>query len=144
MMISTRGRYALRVLIDLAQHAGEGCVPLKTIAARQEISLKYLESIVALLTKGGLLASTRGKEGGYRLMRPASEIFVSEVIRLTEGSLAPVSCLDEQGNPCARAEACPTLPMWRTLDRLIDGYLSSVSIESLLSPGQQAAPAPED
>lgn len=143
MMISTRGRYALRVLIDLAQHAGEGCVPLKTIAARQEISLKYLESIVALLTKGGLLASTRGKEGGYRLMRPASEIFVSEVIRLTEGSLAPVSCLDEQENPCARAEVCPTLPMWRTLDHLIDGYLSSVSIESLLSPGQQAAPAPE-
>lgn len=141
MMISTRGRYALRVLIDLAQHAGDACVPLKTIAARQEISLKYLESIVALLTKGGLLVSTRGKEGGYRLMRPASEIFVSEVIRLTEGSLAPVSCLDEQGNPCSRAEGCLTLPMWRKLDQLIDDYLSSVSIASLLAAGD--APAPE-
>lgn len=133
MMISTRGRYALRVLFDLAQHAGEGCVPLKAVAERQEISLKYLESIVALLTKGGLLVSTRGKEGGYRLSRPASEIFVGEVIHLTEGSLAPVACLGEDQSPCTRAEACLALPMWRRLDRLIDDYLSSVSIEMLIT-----------
>ena len=132
MMISTRGRYALRVLIDLAQHAGEGCVPLKAVSVRQEVSLKYLESIVALLTKGGLLVSTRGKEGGYRLSRPASEIFVGQVIRLTEGALAPVSCLGENGSPCQREGACLTLPKWRRLDRLIDDYLSSVSIEMLL------------
>ncbi len=144
MMISTRGRYALRVLIDLAQHAGESRVSLKAIAERQEISLKYLESIVALLTKGGLLVSTRGKEGGYRLARPASEIFVGEVIRLTEGSLAPVACLCEDGAPCQRAEACLTLPMWRRLDRLIDDYLSSVSIEMLLNGEVESPPSAAD
>ena len=132
MMISTRGRYALRVLIDLAQRAGEGCVPLKAVSQRQGVSLKYLESIVALLTKGGLLVSTRGKEGGYRLARPASEIFVGQVFHLTEGSLAPVSCLRADGSPCEREGACLTLPMWRRLDQLIDDYLSSVSIEMLL------------
>ena len=132
MMISTRGRYALRVMIDLAEQNADGFVSLKEIAARQEISEKYLESIVALLTKGGLLVSTRGKEGGYRLSRPASEIFVSQVIHLTEGSLAPVSCLGEDGSPCQREGVCLTLPMWRRLDQLIDDYLSSVSIEMLL------------
>lgn len=131
MMISTRGRYALRVLIDLAQHPDQSCVPLKAIAERQGVSLKYLESIVALLTKGGLLVSTRGKEGGYRLARPASQVFVGEAIRLTEGSLSPVSCLS-CGDPCDRAEVCLTLPMWRKLDQLIDGYLSGVSIQMLL------------
>lgn len=144
MMISTRGRYALRVLIDLAQHAGEGRVSLKAIAERQEISLKYLESIVALLTKGSLLVSTRGKEGGYRLARPASEIFVGEVIRLTEGSLAPVACLCEDGAPCQRAAACLTLPMWRKLDQLIDDYLSSVSIEMLLNGEVEPSPSGAD
>ena len=133
MMISTRGRYALRVLFDLAQHAGEGCVPLKAVAERQEISLKYLESIVALLTKGGLLVSTRGKEGGYRLSRPASEIFVGEVIHLTEGSLAPVACLQPNAAPCQRAAECRTLPVWRGYYKLTEDYFSGITLADLMN-----------
>ena len=132
MMVSTKGRYALRVMIDLAQHDSEAPVPLKAISARQHISQKYLEAIVAMLNRGKLVHSQRGTAGGYRLARPAAEITVAEVMRMTEGSMAPVACLDGSGEAmCAHADACLTLPMWAGLDQLIDRYLRSISIADL-------------
>ena len=136
MMISTKGRYALQTMLDLAQQAKaepDIFVSLKAIAERQNISLKYLESIVAMLNKGGLVHSSRGKDGGYQLAKPAKEISVSAVMALTEGSLAPVSCLDTCADgTCAHADSCLTLPMWQHLDRIIDDYLSGVTIEDLI------------
>ena len=133
MLISTKGRYALRVMIDLAEHQSEGFVPLKVIAERQEISEKYLESIVSTLVKAGLLDGMRGKNGGYRLNRPLEGYSVGEVLRLTEGSLAPVSCLETEVNSCPRAGDCHTLPMWKKLDDLINGYLDSITLSDLLA-----------
>ncbi len=130
-MISTKGRYALRMMIDLAQHESEGPVPLKAIAERQDISMKYMEAIAALLNRGKLIRSTRGKIGGYTLSRPAEQISVQEVMAITEGSLAPVACMDGS-SPCARAETCLTLPMWQQLDRIIAQYLSDISIQALI------------
>ncbi len=131
-MISTKGRYALLVMIDLAQHETLGNISLKEIAARQGISLKYLESIVAMLNKGGLVKSTRGKEGGYRLARPATDINVNEVIRVTEGSLALMACPDCSGSTtCTRADFCLTLPMWLHLEEIASGYLSGITIRDL-------------
>lgn len=133
MMVSTKGRYALRVMLDLAQYPGEGYVSLKAISQRQGVSLKYLESIVSLLHKGGLVCSTRGKDGGYRLARPADAITVYEIIRLTEGSTAPVACISCDSEGCDRVDACSTtLPMWQKLDRMIEEYLSGITIRTLL------------
>ena len=132
MMVSTKGRYALRVMIDLAEHNQGQYIPSRDIAGRQMISEKYLESILATLTRAGLLQGVRGKGGGYRLTRPLSECSVGEILRLTEGSLAPVSCLDGDTNACPRAGQCSTLPMWEKLDRLINGYLDSVRLSDLL------------
>lgn len=131
MMISTKGRYALRVMLDLADQA-EGYLSLKEIADRQQISVKYLESIAAILNRAGLVRSQRGKDGGYCLARPAGEITAAEVLRLTEGTLSPVACPSLEGNPCQRAETCKTLPLWRVLDETIDRTLSSVTLEDLL------------
>ena len=131
MMISTKGRYALRVMLDLADQA-EGYLSLKEIADRQQISVKYLESIAAILNRAGLVRSQRGKDGGYCLARPAGEITAAEVLRLTEGTLSPVACPTLEGNPCQRAETCKTLPLWRVLDETIDRTLSSVTLEDLL------------
>lgn len=131
MMISTKGRYALRVMLDLAGQA-EGYLSLKEIADRQQISVKYLESIAAILNRAGLVRSQRGKDGGYCLARPAGEITAAEVLRLTEGTLSPVACPTLEGNPCQRAETCKTLPLWRVLDETIDRTLSSVTLEDLL------------
>lgn len=131
MMISTKGRYALRVMLDLAGQA-EGYLSLKEIADRQQISVKYLESIAAILNRAGLVRSQRGKDGGYCLARPAGEITAAEVLRLTEGTLSPVACPSLEGNPCQRAETCKTLPLWRVLDETIDRTLSSVTLEDLL------------
>lgn len=135
MMISTKGRYALLVLIDLAQHEEQGNISLKAIAERQHVSMKYLEMIVALLREGGLVLSSRGKEGGYRLARASSDIRVSEIIRVTEGSLAMMACPDcgAEGVTCERADMCLTLPMWQRLETLIDGYLSRISIRDLVT-----------
>ena len=133
MLVSTRGRYALRIMLELGRHEGEGCVPLPVIAENQQISEKYLESIVSVLAKAKLVEGQRGKGGGYRLTRPLSECSVGEILRLTEGSLAPVSCLDGDTNACPRAGQCSTLPMWEKLDRLINGYLDSVRLSDLLS-----------
>ena len=132
MLVSTRGRYALRIMLELGRHEGEGCVPLPVIAENQQISEKYLESIVSVLAKAKLVEGQRGKGGGYRLTRPLSECSVGEILRLTEGSLAPVSCLDGDTNACPRAGQCSTLPMWEKLDTIISDYLDHVSIADLL------------
>lgn len=132
MVISTKGRYALRIMLDLAQHSEDGFVSLKTVSQRQEVSLKYMEAIAAALNRAGLVVSQRGKEGGYRLSRPAAEITVAEVLYSAEGSLAAVSCLETGESCCARADRCLTLPMWKKLDAIMDGYLSGVSIQDVL------------
>ena len=132
MMVSTKGRYALRVMLDLAQQPPGEYVPLSGIAERQEISVKYLEAIVATLCHAGLLISQRGKNGGYRLTREPGAYTVGSILRLTEGSLAPVNCLNCEKNNCGRAATCLTLPMWTELDRRIQEYLESVTLEDLL------------
>lgn len=138
MMISTKGRYALRVMIDLAQQnlKGDGnndYISLKAISERQQISMKYLEAIVAVLNKAGFLQSLRGKDGGYRLARKPSEYTIGSVLKLTEGSLAPVACLEGSCDTvCQCSDGCITLPLWQKLDGVIDGYLESVTLEDLL------------
>ena len=131
MLISTRGRYALRILTDLAENENGGTVTLREAAARQQISEKYLESIVKDLVRGRLVEGTRGKGGGYRLARPAEAIGVLEVLRLTEGSLAPVACLGEDSKPCPRAADCRTLPLWEGLDKAVRDYLSGWTLRDL-------------
>ena len=132
MMISTRGRYALRTMIDLAEHYASGeYVPLKEIAARQEISEKYLESIVRPMNQNGLLEGVKGKGGGYRLSHQPSEITVGTILRLVEGNLITVSCLDK-GHDCNRQEVCRALPLWRKLDDLVSGFLDSVTLDDLM------------
>lgn len=140
MMISTKGRYALMVMLDLAQQDPESYISLREVAERQHISMKYLESIVATLNKAGLVRSLRGKGGGYRLSRPPRECSVGEILQLTEGSMAPVYCL-EPGGGCDKADSCITYPMWHQLDRLIDGYLRQVSLEDLLTGNLPDTPA---
>ena len=130
MMISSKGRYALRVMIDLAEHTDEGYIPLQTIAKRQGISEKYLESILAVLSKAGLLDAVRGKGGGYRLSKPAKDYTAFEVLSLTEGTLAPVTCL-ESGQRCENAINCRTLPLWQGLDQVIAAYLCSYTLADL-------------
>ena len=131
MLVSTKGRYALRVMVDLARHQGAGRVPLKEIAERQRVSGKYLENILSVLVRNDMLSGARGKGGGYRLTRNPSDYSAGEVLRLTEGSLAPVSCLDGTCSGCERAADCPTVGMWSKLDSMITGYLDSVTIEDL-------------
>ena len=135
MLISTKGRYALRVMVDLAEHQGEGYIPLKVIAQRQEISEKYLESIIRLLVKARLLSGVRGKGGGYQLTRPPEQYTVGEILRLTEESLAPVSCLEEGGAACSRAADCRTLSLWRGLNDVINGYLDRATVADLTRRG---------
>ncbi len=133
MMVSTKGRYALRVMIDIAQHKDQGFVSLKDVAERQEISMKYLELIAAILNRAGYLKSKRGKTGGYMLAGEPEDFNVGEVLKLTEGSLAPVTCMEKTGCVgCKRAGECYTLPMWVKLDKMIDGYLDSISIRDLM------------
>ncbi len=132
MLISTRGRYALRVMVDLAGHPTEGYVPLKDIARRQEISEKSLEAIIKTLVRAKLLSGVRGKGGGYRLTRAPGQYTVGEVLRLTEESLAPVACLEENASPCARASGCLTLPIWQGLDKVINEYLDGITLADLL------------
>lgn len=132
MLISTKGRYALRILIDMAEHQSENYIPLKEVAARQEISEKYLETIVKLLVKDGILVGLRGKGGGYRLKKAPGQFTVGHILRLTEDSLAPVSCLEQGAAPCERASSCRTLPMWKGLYELINEYLDKYTIEDLM------------
>jgi len=136
MMISTKGRYALRVMIDLAEHQTEGYIPLKEIAQRQEISEKYLESILKSLVQKKFLTGLRGKGGGYRLTRAPELYTVGSVLRLTEGSLAPVACLEEDPLHCERMSTCRTLPMWKQLNQLINQFFDSITIADLMSSAQ--------
>lgn len=132
MKISTKGRYALRVMIDLAQQESDEYISLKDISKRQELSMKYLEMIAGVLNKAGFIISLRGKGGGYKLAKNPKDYTVGSILKLTEGSLAPVACLEYKTNPCLRAEHCITLPMWQKLDRLINDYLESVTIDDLI------------
>ncbi len=131
MMVSTKGRYALRVMIDLAEHNNGQYYPLKDIATRQEISEKYLESIISLLVKAGFLSGLRGKGGGYKLTKKPHEYTVASILRLTEDSLAPVSCLQKKPNNCERAAQCRTLQMWEKLDDLVNNFFEGITIEEL-------------
>ncbi len=133
MNVTTRGRYALRVMMDLAQQPGDGFVSLKTIAERQGISMKYLEMIVGQLKRAELVESSRGKEGGYRLSRAPSAYSVGEILRCQEDSLAPVACIRDGGVDCDQAALCRTIPMWKELDEITNRYLDSVTLEDLLT-----------
>ena len=132
MLISTKGRYALRVLIDMAEHQTEEYVPLKEIAQRQDISEKYLESIIKVLVKDGILTGLRGKGGGYRLSSPPEQLTVDRILRITEGSLAPVSCLENCGEPCAKISDCRTVHLWKGLDQVISNYLNQFTLADLM------------
>ena len=132
MLISTKGRYALRVMIDLAEHQTDGFIPLKVIAQRQEISEKYLESIIKLLVKERLLTGVRGKGGGYRLAKAPEQYTVESILRITEGSMAPVSCLGPGSDDCPRAADCRTLSLWRGLDKVINDYLAQFTLADLM------------
>lgn len=131
-MISTKGRYALRVMIDLAEHKGEGYIPLKDIAARQEISKKYLEIIVKELVRGKMVSGQGGHGGGYVLCRKPEEYAVGEILEWMEGSLATVSCLAEDAPPCARAGKCKTLPLWKEFDQMVHDFFYSKHLTDLL------------
>ncbi|MBQ8926704.1 MAG: Rrf2 family transcriptional regulator [Oscillospiraceae bacterium] len=132
MKISTKGRYALRMLIDLAHHQDEGYISLKDIAERQQISKKYLEQIVPMLNRGGILRTNRGNKGGYMLAKPLDVLTVGDVLRATEGSLAPVTCLEQPENDCPRAEDCATLYIWQGLNDVVQKYLDSVTLLDIL------------
>ena len=134
MVISTRGRNALRLMLDIAQQPGESPVSLSSVSERQLISTKYLEQIVSPLVKAGLLTSVRGANGGYLLARPAEQITTGDILRTGEGNLAPVACLltDEE---CPRASACDTLPFWKGLDDAITAYIDSVTLADLVEGG---------
>lgn len=131
MLVSTRGRYALRIMLELSHGAEGEYLPLPYIAGKQEISEKYLESIIVVLARAGLVESQRGKGGGYRLPRKPEQYTVGEILRLTEGSLAPISCLEQGQNACPRAGKCSTLPMWQGLDALINNYFDGITLAEL-------------
>ena len=141
MNVTSKGRYALRVMLDLAQHRADGFVSLKTVAERQGISMKYLEMIVGCLKKAELLDSTRGKEGGYRLNRAPEAYSVGEILHSIEDNLAPVSCIRDGEIQCDKAAACVTLPMWKELDDITNAYLDGVSLRDLLT-GEKWKTAP--
>ncbi len=132
MLISTRGRYALRVLVDLAEHTGNGYVPMKEIAERQEISLKYLERILPVLTKNGIIEGLQGKTGGYRLLKSPEDCRVGDILRLTEGDLAPVACLKCDAKPCKRASECRTYPMWTEFFQLINRFFDGKTLADIV------------
>ena len=133
MNITSKGRYALRVMLDLAQHREEGNISLKTIADRQGYSMKYLEMIVGSLKREGLVASTRGKEGGYRLVRDPEDYTIGEILRCIEDNLAPVACIKAGDICCEHAGECMTVPMWKELDDITNAYLDGVSLQDLLT-----------
>ena len=139
MKISTKGRYALRMMLDLAEHGGSGYVALKDIAERQNISKKYLEQIIPVLNKSKILKTVRGSQGGYMLARTPDQYTVGEILRLTEGSLAPVACLENDPVDCPRSADCATLPVWQGLYRVIAQYLDSVTLQDILDQQKSRA-----
>ena len=132
MMISTKGRYALRVMIDLAQNSKDNYASLKDVAKRQNISMKYLEMIVSMLNKGNIVKSLRGKSGGYKLAKDPKDYTVGSILKLTEKTLAPVMCIEEGPEHCERSQDCITLPLWQKLDHVINDYLDNVTLEDLI------------
>ncbi len=132
MMISTRGRYALRVMLDLAQNGQNEYIPMKEVAERQELSLKYIERIMPSLVKEGLVEGVHGKGGGYRLAKKPEQYTVGDILRISEGDLSPVSCLECGAEPCSRAENCKTLPMWKKLYETVNGFFNSITLKDLL------------
>jgi len=132
MKISTKGRYALRMLLDLAEHQGDGYIALKDIAQRQGVSKKYLEQIVPILNRAEVLRTNRGFQGGYRLAKQPKELTAGDVLRITEGSLSPVACAEQDVIDCPRSADCPTLPLWRGLNKVINEYLDSVTLQDLI------------
>jgi Rrf2 family protein len=139
MIVSTKGRYALRMLLDLAQQPKGEYVALKDIAARQGISKKYLEQIIPLLGKSGILSTNRGAQGGYRLARSPENCTVGEILRLTEGDFAPVACLEDEQNSCENSENCLTLPVWKGLQQVIDSYVDSITLQDILDKNRTNA-----
>ena len=137
MIVSTKGRYALRVMVNLARHPQEEYVPLKEIAEAEHMSQKYLESIMAVLSKAGFVDAVHGKGGGYRLNRAPEGYTIGSILKLTEGSLAAVSCTSVGPAACSRSECCQTKPMWDRLDKMIDDFFEGITIADLLRDGQQ-------
>lgn len=131
-MISTRGRYALRVMVDLAMNQGDGYVPMKDVAARQDLSLKYLEQILPPLTRNHLVEGVQGKGGGYRLTKAPNEYVIGEILRITEKDLAPVSCLSDGAPECERKKSCKTIGFWEGMNKVVNDYLDSKTLEDLM------------
>lgn len=136
MLVSTRGRYALRIMIDLAEHQTDGYIPLKETAERQEISEKYLEGILKLLVQNKFLTGLRGKGGGYRLTKAPEQYTVGSILRTAEQTLAPVACLDSPHDECPRKSSCRTLALWQGLDKVINDYLEQITLADLMKPDQ--------
>lgn len=132
MLISTRGRYAIRVMIDLAEHYTGSYIPMKDVAQRQQVSLKYIERIMPTLTQNGFVEGVHGKGGGYRLVREPKEYRIGEILRLTEGDLAPVACLECNAATCERADECRTLPMWSKFKDMMDEYFDGITLADLM------------
>lgn len=139
MTVSTKGRYALRVMVDLAEHASGDFIPLRAVAERQNISQKYLEAIMSSLSKAGLVEGAHGKGGGYRLCRAPEEYSVREILEVTEGDLAPVACLKEDAPPCEMAERCRTISMWRELYKMLNNFFDSYTVADLLPGGDNGS-----
>lgn len=132
MKISTKGRYALRMLLDLAEHQNCGFIALKDIAERQNISKKYLEQIIPIFNRSGILKTIRGSQGGYQLAKTPDKYTVGEILRLTEGSLSPISCVEEEQTECERSSDCAMLPVWRGLYKVINEYLDGITLQDIL------------
>lgn len=137
MKISTKGRYAVRVMLDLALHNSGECIKVKDIASRQGISDKYLEQIIAILNKAGYVKSVRGAQGGYRIAKDPKEYTVGMILRLTEGSMAPVACLEENADECERCDTCETLEIWKELYAAINNVIDNVTLEDLMERRQK-------
>ena len=137
MKVSTKGRYALRMMYDMAINDNGSAMPLKDIAKRQNISIKYLEQIVILLNRAGFVKSVRGAQGGYRLAHEPEFYTVGMILRLTEGSMAPVACLDDEVNQCPRANQCPTLFVWEELDKAVKGVIDRMTLRDIIEHGQE-------
>jgi len=132
MIVSTKGRYALRVMIDLAEHSSDNYIPMKDVAERQQLSLKYLERILPALSKNNLIEGVHGKGGGYKLTRSPKDYTVGEILRLTEGDLAPVSCLECSAEPCQRIDDCRTIEMWSKFNQITNEYFDGITIADLM------------
>ena len=133
MKISTRGRYAIRVMLDLAEYNTREYIPLADVSRRQEISEKYLEAIVAMLVKNKLLTALRGKGGGYKLTKSPDEYSIASILKVTEGSFAPIACLENEPNQCERVAHCKTLKMWEGAQKVIEDYFESITVQDLLN-----------